>query len=147
MRFLFVTGGSPATVFALTPLATAVRNAGHEVFMAANEELVTVVAGNGIPAVSITPASIRDFIFTDSAGMPAVVPQDPRAVMLHVGRSFARMAESGMDALSTLVRHWRPDLVVGGSAAYSAGLIATQLEVPYVRHAWDTVETGVMDEG
>ena len=34
MRILFVTGGSPATVFPLIPLATAARNAGHEVFMA-----------------------------------------------------------------------------------------------------------------
>lgn len=147
MRFLFVTGGSPATVFALTPLATAVRNAGHEVFLAANEELVTTIAGNGIPAVGITPTSIRDFIFTDSAGLPAVVPRDPRGVMLHVGRSFARMAEAGMETLSTLAREWRPDLIVGGSAAYGAGLVATQFEVPYVRHAWDIVETSVMDEG
>ena len=40
MRFLFITGGSPACVFAVAPLASAVRNAGHEVFMAANEDLI-----------------------------------------------------------------------------------------------------------
>ncbi|MDT3442561.1 MULTISPECIES: nucleotide disphospho-sugar-binding domain-containing protein [unclassified Pseudofrankia] len=147
MRFLFVTAGSPATVFALTPLATAARNAGHEVFMAASEELVPAIAGNGIPPVSITPASIRDFIFTDAAGGAVAVPDDSRSVMLHVGRSFARMAEAGLEALFTLVRDWRPDLVVGGSAAYGAGLVAAHLGVPYIRHAWDTVDTTLMDEG
>jgi len=147
MRILFVTAGSPATVFALTPLATAARNAGHQVFMAASEELVPAIAGNGIPPVGITPASIRDFIFSDATGRAAAVPDDPRSVMLHVGRAFARLAEAGMDGLSTLVRDWRPDLVVGGSACYGAGLAATQLGVPYVRHAWDTVDTTLMDDG
>ncbi|MET7935540.1 hypothetical protein [Streptomyces sp. NPDC005322] len=40
MKILFVASGSPATVFALAPLATAARNAGHDVFMGAVEDMV-----------------------------------------------------------------------------------------------------------
>jgi UDP:flavonoid glycosyltransferase YjiC (YdhE family) len=146
MRFLFITGGSPATVFALTPLATAARNAGHQVFMAANEDLMAVIADNGVPAVSITPHPIQHFMFRDGAGT-AAIPQGRRETMIHVGRAFGSMAEAELDTLFALVRDWRPDVVVGGATTYAAGLVATHLDVPYARHTWDFVGTAEMDEG
>jgi UDP:flavonoid glycosyltransferase YjiC (YdhE family) len=147
MKFLFVTCGSPATVFAFAPLVTAVRNAGHEVIMAANEDLMTPISRFGIPAGSVTRTPIHHFMFTDSDGGPAKMPQGPRETMLFVGRAFARMAESSLDALFDLVRDWRPDIVVGGPHVYAAGLVAAHLEVPYVRTLWNLVGTSEMDEG
>lgn len=146
MRFLFVTGGSPATVFALVPLATAARDAGHQVFMAGNEDLMPAITHCGIPAVSITPAPLHYYMFTESDGSPAKMPEGPRETMLFAGRAFARMAEASFDALLGLAGDWRPDAVIGGGAVYAAGLVANQLEVPYARHTWDLAPTTEMDE-
>jgi glycosyltransferase len=55
MRFLFTAGGSAAVVFGMAPLATAARNAGHDVLMTAEEPLVDTAAAIGIPAVATPP--------------------------------------------------------------------------------------------
>lgn len=138
MRILFIASGSPATVFALAPLATAARNAGHEVFMASIEDMVPYIAGSGIPALSIAPSSVRRFSRTDRAGNPVALPKTPEQELDFAGRWFGRMAAACMDALLELTEVWRPDLVVGGSMSYAAPLLATRLGVPYVRQAWDT---------
>jgi len=123
------------------------RNAGHEVFLAADDSLIPVITGNGIPAVSITPTPVHYFMWTDSSGAPAKMPQSPRETMLFSGRAFARMAEASLAALLDLASVWRPDMIIGGATSYAASLVAAHLDVPYVRHAWDLVPTTEMDEG
>ncbi len=86
-------------------------------------------------------------MWTDGSGGPAKAPQGPRETMLFAGRALARMAESSLDALLGLARDWRPDMVVGVSHAYAAGLVATHLDVPYVRNFLDLVGTEEADEG
>ena len=147
MKFLFVTAGSPATVFAFTPLAAAVRNAGHEVIMAAGDELMAPISHSGIPAASVISTPLDYFMWTDGSGGPAKMPQGPRETMLFAGRAFARMAESSLDALLDVARDWRPDMVVGGHHAYAAALAAAHLDVPYARTIWDLVGTAELDEG
>ncbi|WP_216906578.1 nucleotide disphospho-sugar-binding domain-containing protein [Nocardia noduli] len=147
MRMLFVSGGSPATVFALAPLAAAARNAGHTVMMAATDDMMSNVAGVGLPAVPFTDRSIWYFISTDREGRPVRIPDDPLAQARFTGEWFARMAVAGMPALRQLAEDWRPDLVVGGSLSYAAGLLARELDLPYVRHAWDAIETTDIDPG
>lgn len=147
MRILFVTGGSPATVFAIAPLATAARNAGHQVFMAANDDLMASIAEIGVPAISVSPLPIQHFVWTDRDGNEVRVPQDMREGLRHMGRSFARMGLAALDALVELTTDWRPDLVVGGAMALGAPLVAARLGVPYVRHAWDTVDLTDLDAG
>jgi glycosyltransferase len=56
---LFVAAGSPATVFALAPLATAARNAGHQVVMAANDDMVPVITSSGLPGIATTDLPTR----------------------------------------------------------------------------------------
>ncbi len=146
MKFLFVTGGSPATVFALTPLATAVRDAGHQVIMAGNADLIPAITQVGIPAVGINPTPLHYYMFTEADGGPAKMPEGPRDTMLFAGRAFARMAEASLDALLGMAGDWRPDIIVGGGAIYAAALVAAQLEVAYARHTWDLAETTEMDE-
>ncbi|MFF3333576.1 nucleotide disphospho-sugar-binding domain-containing protein [Streptomyces sp. NPDC002888] len=138
MKILFVASGSPATVFALAPLATAARNAGHAVFMGAVEDMVPYIASAGIPALSTAPSSIRRFSTMDRAGNPVRMPETPAEELDFAGRWFGRMAAGSMAALRELAQNWRPDLVVGGSMSFAAALIATELGVPYVRQAWDT---------
>ncbi|MFD0256500.1 nucleotide disphospho-sugar-binding domain-containing protein [Streptomyces sp. NPDC127113] len=147
MKFLFIAGGSSATVFTISPLATALRNAGHDVLVAANEPLPDIAAGIGLPSVSIVPQPVFHFMRFDRLGNQVEPPKDPRENMLHTGRAFGRMAAAGLDALRDLARHWRPDAVVGGSMTYAAGLLAAHLGVPYVRQAWDVVPTDGADPG
>jgi UDP:flavonoid glycosyltransferase YjiC (YdhE family) len=122
MKFLFVTTGSSATFYAVAPLATAVRNAGHEIILASHEPWMETVEGFGVPTVCYSPEPIRHF-------MTASRSQE----MPDVGRGFAKMAAAGLGALLDLAENWRPDLVIGSSMSYAAGLLATRLEVPYVR--------------
>jgi UDP:flavonoid glycosyltransferase YjiC (YdhE family) len=147
MKFLFITGGSSATVFAMAPLATALRNAGHDILLAANEPMMDTAEAIGIPSVSINPESILHFMITDRSGHPLDVPDDPRGVLLHTGGGFARLAAAGLDALLDLAKDWPPDVVVGGAMSYAAGLLATHLDIPFVRHAWDVVPATETDQG
>ena len=50
MKFLFTAGGGQATVFAAAPLATAARNAGHEILLAADEPLLGTAQAIGLLA-------------------------------------------------------------------------------------------------
>lgn len=137
MRVLFLAGPSPATIFALCSLATAMRNAGHEVFMAATEEMTPGVADAGFPAVSVTTVTLRSLISTDRAGNPVPTPEGLEQEQRHSGGWWGRLAAASLDALLDLAADWRPDLVVGGTLCYAAPLLAAHLGVPHVRHAWD----------
>ncbi len=147
MRILFVAAGSLATAFALAPVATAARNAGHAVVMAANDDVIPAITGVGLPAVSVSSLSIGDFVHTDRAGRPAEIPAVPQEQIPFTGRWFGRMAAAWLDPLRELARDWRPDVVVGGTMSYAAGLLAAELGLPYVRHAWDAIEATAIDRG
>ncbi|MFE9176414.1 nucleotide disphospho-sugar-binding domain-containing protein [Streptomyces sp. NPDC007126] len=147
MRILFVAAGSPATVFALAPLATAARNAGHQVVMAANQDMGPVVTGVGLPAVATTDLPIRHFITTDREGRPEAIPSDPVAQARFTGRWFARMAASSLPRMLDFSRAWRPDVIVGGTMSYVAPLLALHLGVPHARQTWDAVDADGIHPG
>ncbi|WP_181763912.1 nucleotide disphospho-sugar-binding domain-containing protein [Streptomyces albidus (ex Kaewkla and Franco 2022)] len=145
MRLLFVTGGSPATVFPLTPLATAARNAGHEVIVASNEETMEAVTGAGLPGTVVSRVPIRQHITCDRAGQVLPVPSDPQEHMRYIGHGFGRMAADYLEPLTDLARAWRPDVVVCGMLTFAGPLVAARLGVPCVRHSWDSGEPPVVD--
>ncbi|MEU0677002.1 glycosyltransferase [Streptomyces sp. NPDC006172] len=147
MRVLFLAGGSPATVFALVPLATAARNGGHDVVVAATADMVEVITSAGLPAASVTPRAMRDFMLADRTGSPLSLPAEPGERMRFGGHGFGRLAAGSLPALRELGRAWRPDVVVGGALAFGAALLAAELKVPYVRHAWDMGEPAAMELG
>ncbi|MFI9723680.1 nucleotide disphospho-sugar-binding domain-containing protein [Streptomyces sp. NPDC052396] len=147
MRLLFVAAGSPATVFALAPLATAARNAGHQVVMAANEDMMPVVAASGLPGVPTTGRPIRHFITTDRQGNPETIPTDPVEQARFTGRWFARMAAASLDRMLEFAHDWRPDLVVGGTMCYVAPLLAAHLGIPHARQAWDAIDADGIHPG
>ncbi|AJT68457.3 hypothetical protein T261_6855 [Streptomyces lydicus] len=142
MRVLFVTGGGQATVFSLAPLATALRGAGHEIFMAANSDLMSATEAAAIPAVSTTDLPIRHFISQDRQGRPVPPPLDAGVAEQGVftGRWFGRMAAASLGVLKEFTAAWRPDVVVGGTMTYAAPLLARHLGVPWVRLAWDAID-------
>lgn len=147
MRILFVAAGSPATVFALAPLATAARNAGHQVVMAANEDMGPVITSSGLPAVATTDLPIRHFITHDRDGAPEAIPADPVGQALFTGRWFARMAAASLPRMLEFCRAWRPELIVGGTMSYVAPLLALRLGVPHVRQAWDAIDADGIHPG
>ncbi|MFI7012215.1 glycosyltransferase [Streptomyces sp. NPDC050145] len=147
MRMLFLAGGSPATVFALVPLATAARNGGHEVLVAATADMVGVITAAGLPAASVTPLAMRDFMLAGRDGSPLSLPEEPGERMRFGGRGFGRLAAGSLPALRELGRAWRPDVVVGGALAFGAALLAAELKIPCVRQAWDMGEPLAMELG
>lgn len=147
MKILFIADGSPATVFAVTPLATALRNAGHEILLAANEPLMESAETVGIPATSITPKPIGHFMAAGRRENAIDGHRDLRGELYGIGRGFARMAAAVLDPLADLMHDWPADLVVGGSMSYAAGLLATRHKIPFVRQAWDIVPMTDPDAG
>jgi UDP:flavonoid glycosyltransferase YjiC (YdhE family) len=148
MKVLFIAGGiSPASVFALAPLATAVRNAGHEILVAAFDELTPSVEAVGLPPIAVVTGQTAESIkLMDRPGGRIDFPHSPEQELPFVGNWFARQAAVSIDGLLALSRDWRPDLVVGGSFAYAAGLIAAHLGVPHVREAWDWLHFDGVDD-
>ncbi|MCE7000774.1 DUF1205 domain-containing protein [Saccharothrix sp. S26] len=147
MRILFLAGASPATIFALVPLATAARNAGHQTFMASTEGMVPTITSAGLPAIALTDRTMLDFFTNDRAGNELTWPEDPERWKPFVGRGFGRLAAASMERLLELAESWRPDVVVGGHLSYAAALLARRLGVPWVRHAWDSGEPPEADLG
>ncbi|MFD3781319.1 nucleotide disphospho-sugar-binding domain-containing protein [Streptomyces sp. NPDC058612] len=147
MKVLFLTGGSPATVFALAPLASAARLAGHDVLLASPEDMASVASSVGLPVVAVTDGTMRRFMFSDRDGRPLSIPDDPRERLDFNGRGFGRLAAASLPGLRALVADWVPDLVVGGSLCYAAPFLAHELGVPWVRHTWDLGEPPEMDLG
>jgi glycosyltransferase len=148
MKYLFVSAGSQAAVFAITPLAHAARNAGHQVIVTANEAMTASIVDVGLPAVSVTSLPLKDFVTMDRAGRQVTIPMaDPVAEARFTGEWFARLAAGSLAALRDLARDWRPDVVVGGGMSYAAGLLAAELGVPYVRQSIDTTEVTGIDQG
>ncbi|MFD7506305.1 nucleotide disphospho-sugar-binding domain-containing protein [Streptomyces sp. NPDC059850] len=149
MRVLFVTGGGQATVFSLAPLATALRSAGHEIFMAANRDLMSAAEVAAIPVISMTDLPIRHFISQDRQGRPVPPPLDAGVAQQGVftGRWFGRMAAASLGVLKEFTAAWRPDVVVGGTMAYAAPLLAPYLGIPWVRLAWDAIDARHVHRG
>ncbi|TNY36165.1 glycosyltransferase [Thermomonospora catenispora] len=135
MRILFITTGSQATFYAAAPLATAARNAGHQVILAAHEPWVETAEAIGLPTFCFTVDPIRHFMRVANPGKGLRFPREMGdEEMLGQGRGFARMGLAGLESLLELAKDWPPDVVVGSSQSYSAMLLAAHLQVPYVRH-------------
>lgn len=147
MRVLFVAAGSPATVFALSPLATTLRHAGHEVLMAAPEGVLPAVTGVGLAAAPTISAPAKVFMTTDRNGDPVRKPTDPAAEIHYTGEWFGRMAAASVEPLERLARAWRPDVLIWGTLCYAAPIVAARLGIPHIRHSWDGKEAIDIDPG
>ncbi|TWP50520.1 glycosyltransferase family 1 protein [Lentzea tibetensis] len=140
MNVLFVTGPSPATMFWAPPLATALRNAGHTVVLATTEETTPIAQQMAIPFVPVCDRPLEALLSTDRNGVELPWPVTVEEQIEFHGAWMARLAAASYAKLRELADHWRPDVVVGGSQSYAAGLLAARLGVPHVRHTWDALE-------
>jgi hypothetical protein len=148
VKVIILAGIAPSTVFSHVPLATALRNAGHQVMMTASlDELNSTIPAVGLPCVRITDPSLtaREIIGRDARLL--TVPENPVERERQSGRWYARLEAVTLDALLAFTRDWRPDIVIGGMASYAAPLLAAHLGVPHVRHAWDIHSPRELDLG
>ncbi|MFI1496037.1 nucleotide disphospho-sugar-binding domain-containing protein [Streptomyces platensis] len=142
MKVLFMAAGtSPASVFAIAPLATAVRNAGHEIIVAGFGEMTPTIESVGLPPVAVVPNETADNIHSmDRPGGKLEFPPSPANELPFLGSWFGRQAAVSLEGLLELSRRWRPDIVVGGTLDYSTSLLSAHLGVPHVRQAWDWLD-------
>lgn len=153
MKMLFVAGGSPSTVFPLVPLATAARNAGHQVFVGVTDYAVESVAQAGLPAISLSPVHMFEFMFKDRTGKPiGELPDpeqatDPHISLISHGHGMGRLAAGCLDRLATFTESWRPDVIIGSTLSYAAQIVAARFGIPYVKHAVDPGEPPDVDRG
>lgn len=112
MKVLFIPGNSPYPIFSHAPLATAARNAGHQVLMGGINWVLPNIASVGLPPVEITPLTVEEV----SAFMGAM-PDDPMEWAKTVGRAYAEIGVNSLERLLELAEHWRPDIVVGGECS------------------------------
>ncbi|MFE0026796.1 glycosyltransferase [Amycolatopsis sp. NPDC059021] len=147
MKVIILAGLAPSTFFAHVSLATALRDAGHQVVVTtADDDVIPVVAAAGLPALPVMEPGLTRHQMIADAGLGGL-PEDAVEREYMAGRWFALIEIKPLDALLAFARDWRPDVVIGGMLAYSAPLLAARLGVPYVRQAWDIHPTKLFDAG
>lgn len=142
MKVLFIPGNSPYPIFSHAPLATAARNAGHQVFVGGIEWVLPNIASVGLPPVKISPVSMEEV-----GAFMGAMPEDPAEQVKAVGRVYAEIAVDSLERLLNLADHWRPDIVVGGGMFYTAPILAHHLGIPSVRLEWDRIDARMYDPG
>jgi UDP:flavonoid glycosyltransferase YjiC (YdhE family) len=134
MRVLFVASPMVGHVLPLVPLATAVREAGHEVLLATAEDGVRAASDAGLPVRDVAPGLRISRVFLG----PAL--RHPRLVRRELageggldlaGHLFTAVAARMAGALE-LTEEWRPDLVVQEPLAATGALVAARSGVPLV---------------
>ncbi|MFF5187968.1 nucleotide disphospho-sugar-binding domain-containing protein [Streptomyces sp. NPDC000345] len=140
MRILLTTAPLPSHLFHLVPLAWALRAAGHEVLVAAQEEFAAQVTAAGLPAAPLAPgAALPDMIGRDRAGRPVPWVAGPEEKARRSGHGFGRLAAHALPATAALVRAWRPALIVSEPSEFAGGLVAAQEGVPWAELDWGPV--------
>ncbi|QNP69692.1 DUF1205 domain-containing protein [Streptomyces roseirectus] len=144
MRVLFTTWAWPSHLYALVPLASAFRAAGHEVLIASQPALKGEIERTGLPAAVVgedvdAVGMVRGYVLPSSAGESAGGPQAPREGKgPRALRMFSAHAESMTDGLVELARSWRADAVVYEPTALAGPIAAAAVNVPAIRVLYGT---------
>jgi UDP:flavonoid glycosyltransferase YjiC (YdhE family) len=148
LKVIILAGVAPSTIFSHAPLATALRNAGHQVMVSASvEDVLPRIVEVGLPALRVTDPNrtLRDILATDERLLQ--VPEKPVDRERQTGRWYAKFEAETLPALLAFARDWHPDVVIGGDASYAAPLLARHLGIPWVRQGWDIHDPLLMDAG
>ena len=133
MRALFATTGGIGHFGPLVPFARACQDAGHEVVVAAPESFSGEVTGAGLRHAPIgePPAEVLGRVF---ARLPTLPRAEAEEVV--VGEVFGRLdARAALPGLRTLVREWRPDLLVREPAEIASLVVAEAAGLPHAQVA------------
>ncbi len=148
MRVLFSSTSGFGHVIPMLQLATAFRDAGHEVLWATAAQATPVVTAAGIEAVATgahgaEEARLRGAVLRPAEGLPGA--ERPAFVF---PRMFGAALTPPMAAdLIRVAGEWRPDLLVHESAELAAPLVAELCSVPSVTHSFGTaVPVSILDD-
>lgn len=134
MRVLFTTWAWPTHYQPLVTLAWSFRAAGHEVRVASQPSLVPTIQRSGLPAITVgTDESVDPIVDALLAVDPHTRGPGDRSRTVS---AYAEIAETMVEPLLTVLRGWRPDLVVFEESTYAGPLAAQRLGIPAVRHLW-----------
>jgi UDP:flavonoid glycosyltransferase YjiC (YdhE family) len=135
MRALFVASPLVGHVLPLLPLASAFRDAGHDVLVATGHDGLDAARRAGLPVHDVAPGVNVGRVF----GGAMLRHPGPIVRMLRgdsgtegVGWMFAAMTERLADAVVALADEWRPDLVLHEGLAPVGALAAARRDVPSV---------------
>jgi UDP:flavonoid glycosyltransferase YjiC (YdhE family) len=139
MRILFATTAGAGHLGLLVPFAAAATKLGHDVVVVAPGSAEPAVRRVGLPfhAVGESTDAERGAMFGSMRGASF----DERiTIMLRDG--FAGIfAGAALPAMSDLIEHWRPDMVVRESLEYSSLAAAAAQGVPHVQVATNLLVT------
>lgn len=135
MRVLFTTLSGVGHLFPMVPLAQALREAGHSVLVASDDEFAPAVREMGLPATAVLPPSDVSTLLKPPTGIP-FGRFDPRRAAEGSGRRCGEAAVRALPAVRRLAAQWHPDLVVSEPMELAGPVAATEAGVPWVRHHW-----------
>ncbi|GAA3582931.1 DUF1205 domain-containing protein [Amycolatopsis ultiminotia] len=144
MRVLFVTWAWRSHLYAMVPLAWAMRAAGHDVLVASQPALLPEIERTGLPGVAVgtdvdAAGMVRGYLLPSGAAGPGAAKpaprngKGPRALQMVLAN-----AESMTADLVELARGWGADLVVSEPTALAGPIAAAAAGVPAVRHLYGT---------
>lgn len=159
MRVLIVTFPWKTHLFNMVPLAWSLRTAGHEVRVASEPDLLDVITGTGLTAVSVgsgeaLPERIRrawregtlpPIEDAPPLGEPAplfdISPDREPLSWQQVKRIYDTLVvprarlfnDAMMDDLVDVCREWKPDLVLWNAVTYAGAIAATAVGAVHAR--------------
>jgi glycosyltransferase (activator-dependent family) len=146
VRVLFATIPEKSHLYCMTPLAWAMRAAGHEVRVASCVEFVDVIARTGMTAVAvgtndgITKAmtahretQVEERVSFNELDPAKLNYQDELARVTLAAYGSAMYNEPMMEGLVDFARSWQPDLVVWDPLTYSGPIAAGVVGAAHAR--------------
>jgi len=133
MRVLVATTAGSGHLAPLLPFARAMRDAGHDVAVAAPGSFAAVVERAGFVHRAFADASPDELgaVFGSLAGM-----SNTEANVVVVREVFGRIdTRSALPGMREIVDGWRPDLVLRESCEFASYLVADQAGIPHVHVA------------
>ncbi|MBO0913740.1 DUF1205 domain-containing protein [Streptomyces laculatispora] len=141
MRVLFVITPVAGHLSPLTPLAWALRDAGHEVLVAGQPDIVPTARAAGLHAATVgEPFRMDQMLLGRLPAGQRLLQSWGRfpdlAQAADFARSWADHNRTVLPGYLELARAFGPDLLVGDILEFSALIVGGALGVPVVQHRW-----------
>ncbi|MEU5347097.1 MULTISPECIES: nucleotide disphospho-sugar-binding domain-containing protein [unclassified Streptomyces] len=133
MKILVIAGCSEGFVMPLVPLSWALRAAGHDVLVAASENMGPTVTGAGLPFAPTCPAvEMPEVLSFDRDGNRTTMPREEEPLLRHIGRGYGRLVLRMRENALALADRWKPDLVLTETYSLTGPMVAAERGIPWI---------------